>query len=128
MVPWDALMPEISFRGWDASDLDNVTLAYHELSDTLYVHRYGAARRAVVLEPGGPLALRVDPATSELVGLQIAPFMGRAVLEHPELLELAELADISEHRIQQARDRTPRRVRLRAAVGPLLDGLTATRT
>ena len=81
-----------------------IVVSYDRRSDTLMVH-FGARGRAAVSVPSPkPLArdfvfLRFDPATGELVGVQIEDFLDLYLPANPKaaiLIERAELRGITE--------------------------------
>jgi hypothetical protein len=88
-----------------AVDATNVTVGYDQLSDTLFVDLYGAARPAVsvLLEDASDLDvyLRVDPITEAVVGLQIEGV--RAIPDHPAWVDLA--AALAKHERQDSDSR-----------------------
>lgn len=87
-------------------------ITYDRLSDTLFVDFYGEGRPAIsVPTPDGDrdfLYLRVDPETSEVVGLQIEAYLGYAVRTDPSFwhgILLAELEGLSEIEAIELRQR-----------------------
>jgi hypothetical protein len=77
---------------------DRVRLTYDRPTDTLFVDFRGAAVPAasIPLDRGDRdyLFLRVDPATEEVVGLQIEHFLSYAILQHPELTDTLDAASL----------------------------------
>jgi hypothetical protein len=85
-------------------DPAKTTVSYDRDSDTLMVHFGGRGRPAVSVPSPKPLTrdfvfLRFDPASGELVGVQVEDFLNLFLPEHPEtgiLVERAELRGITE--------------------------------
>ncbi|MBX6723470.1 MAG: hypothetical protein IRY92_09585 [Dactylosporangium sp.] len=101
-----------------SEDLDPrlMVVSYDDVSDTLMLHFFGQGRPAVSMEVRNGFFLRVDPETHQVVGVQVEAFLSRAVIEDPELLEVAEAAGIPEQTIQRIRRRiTPDAMKAAAA-------------
>lgn len=105
-------------------DLDprRIVVSYDDVSDTLMLHLFGRGRPAVSIETGNGFFLRVDPGTHHVVGVQVEAFLSRAIVENPDLLEVAEAAGIPEQKIQQVRGRISPESMKAAAARTLLRG------
>lgn len=101
----------------DTIDPSRIEVEYDRESDTFHVDLFGAGRRAKVLHVGSVVDLRLDPGTHVIVGYQIEGFLTAAVYRHPELLEFAALAGISEAEIAAIRQRITPEQRRRDVVG-----------
>ncbi|MEA2527795.1 MAG: hypothetical protein QOF73_5022, partial [Thermomicrobiales bacterium] len=87
-------------------DPDNVVFSYDRESDSLVIHLYGRGIPAVSILVTDELMLRWDRAAKRAVGLQINHFLSKVVLEHPEMidaLDVAELRGINPEEIGQIR-------------------------
>jgi hypothetical protein len=89
----------------EAIDWQRVVFSYDRDSDTLMVHLFGRGRPAVTVAGAGPVDLRVDPVTQEIVGFQLEYFLSEAVFTDPKYLQLAELAGVDAEEISKARSR-----------------------
>jgi hypothetical protein len=87
-------------------DPQAVIAGYDDESDTLIVHLSGRERPAVIWPGPHQVDLRVDPATNEVIGLQIEGYLTRAVFDAPYLLDLAELTDLGAERIARVREQS----------------------
>ena len=86
-------------------DLAKMTPTYLEDVDTLYIHLYGEARPAVSVEVAPNIFIRVDPVTSEVVGIQLECALSRLAAERPELITIARFAGASQRALNNARRR-----------------------
>jgi hypothetical protein len=85
-------------------DPRNVRVDYNEYSDTLYVYVLPGNHPLVsVPRDDGFSALMLDPLSEEVHGFQFDDYLTRAVLEVPQLIELAEMAGIDSQVIDLAR-------------------------
>jgi hypothetical protein len=95
-------------------DLDRVVFSYDEDEDKLILHLFGQAVPAVSVLSGRYGYVRVDPETSQVVGIYVEQFLSRAVFEEPSLLSIASLVGVGDDRIQEIRREMPQ-TRLKAA-------------
>jgi hypothetical protein len=96
---------------------------YNDAADTLYVHFFNRSRPTVSMDVDEFVYLLVDVIDHRVVGLQIEGFLIRAVREHPEWLQLAELAGIPADEIEKARSAIDIERRREAVVMPILKQL-----
>ena len=116
MDPLDRPVPEPKMPRSEDLDPRLMVVSYDDVSDTLMLHFFGQGRPAVSMEVRNGFFLRVDPETHQVVGVQVEAFLSRAVIEDPELLEVAEAAGIPEQTIQRIRRRiTPDAMKAAAA-------------
>ena len=102
-------------------DINNVEFRYTKGTDTAFVHWFGRERHAIILDIDDHISVRIDPATQDIVGLQIEAFMEWFVVEHPEFLPVAEQFGVDPMDIEAARRKIePQRAKV-AALGSLLD-------
>ncbi len=64
-------------------DINTVEFRYTKGTDTAFVHWFSRERHAVILDIDDYISVRIDPATHEMVGIQIEAFMASFVIEHP---------------------------------------------
>lgn len=84
-------------------DLRKIEMIYDRPSDTFSFLFYGRGRPSVVIGDGDPISSLADPETGELLGIQIEDFFAFAAVEHPQLLEAVEHADLRGITREQAR-------------------------
>ncbi len=96
----EAMFPPLSafrFPSEDATD-DPLRASYDGPSDTMYLDFFGKGRPAasIPIEHGDRdfFYVRVDPSSSEIVGVQIEDFLAYAVEVEPWLLPILAFADI----------------------------------
>lgn len=75
-------------------DVESVTVGYERDSDALMIHLFGRGVPAVSLLITDELMVRWDRANERVVGFQIDHFLSRVAPEHPELLDLLDIADL----------------------------------
>ncbi|MGI8475128.1 MAG: hypothetical protein ACR2OO_01955 [Thermomicrobiales bacterium] len=73
-------------------DAESVTVGYD--SDALMIHLFGRGVPAVSLLITDELMVRWDRANERVVGFQLDHFLSRVAPEHPELLDLLDIADL----------------------------------
>jgi hypothetical protein len=78
-----------------AADLSRVVVAYDFGSDEFLLLFEGGTRPGVSRVLGGGWMMRVDRETGEPIGLQIEHFLSRAATEHPQLLALLDIAELT---------------------------------
>jgi hypothetical protein len=87
-------------------DPARVRFDYNEFSDTLYIYAFSGDQPLISVPLNeGELSLLVDPDSEEVQGFQIDDFLTFAVVERPQLLEVAELAGIDMLKVEEARAR-----------------------
>lgn len=75
-------------------DPAKVVISYDRDSDTLMVHLYGRGLPAVSIYRGDGWYMRWNREQERVVGLQLEGFLARAVLDHPDLLDALDVADL----------------------------------
>lgn len=65
----------------------DVHVVYHKDEDTLFI-RSGNPRPAISFDLDGEIWVRIDPDTSNIVGLEIDDFESIFLKKHPELLNV----------------------------------------
>lgn len=84
-------------------DPDKLVLSYDRPSDMLLIFLDGRERRSVVIAGQDYGFALVDPATNELVGVQIEDFLARAVKAQPHLIDLLNYAELRGMTIDEVR-------------------------
>jgi hypothetical protein len=77
-----------------AVDPEQVVVSYDHDSDTLMVHLFGRGVPAVSVLVNDELMVRWDRANERVVGFQIEHFLSRMAPQHPELLDLLDIAEL----------------------------------
>lgn len=95
--------PQLPPRG--EIDAEQASFNYDALSDMMIVHFHRPPRPGVAVQKVGDLFYRVDPETQAVVGFQIEYFLNRAILEHPGLLSVAQVANIDARILTEIRER-----------------------
>jgi hypothetical protein len=79
----------------NATDLESVVVAYDQDSDTIHVHLLGRSIPAVSLVVGDDMLVRWDRTAQRVVGVQIERFLSHVAPQHPELLDLLDIAELN---------------------------------
>ncbi|MGI8475460.1 MAG: DUF2283 domain-containing protein [Thermomicrobiales bacterium] len=98
-------------------DLEALEFDYDDDSDTLTLTlSQGRPAVSIPLDDDDRMLLRFDRAANEIVGFMIEDFIGSFVLDHPELLEIAEFVGAEPTKIARARGQlSPERKKSAAA-------------
>src|SRR5687767_4549303 len=78
----------------DAIERFNPQFYYRRATDQLFLGVYGLDRPSVGWVIDDNFTVRIDPTTSEFLGIEIGHFLSEAVLAHPKLLPLLDLPGI----------------------------------
>jgi hypothetical protein len=79
---------------WEAVDPEKVVIRYDRPSDTLLVHLFGAGRPSVSVPIDRYFYVMVAPDTEEIIGIHIEGFLGQAVKEQPQRIEILDYAEL----------------------------------
>lgn len=105
-------------------DVAVVELDYNEYSDSLYLYVLPGDQPLVSVPSNeGCFSLLVDPDSEEVQGFQIDGYLQDAIVQMPQLLELAEIAGVEQARIEAARQRVGLKRRQAAAISVSLGEL-----
>lgn len=96
MAPRQLSVPDIN-----SLDPDEVIVRYDEPSDTMFVHFFGTGQPGVSVQVEEDIYLRLDRDEQRVIGIQIDAFLRSATLRRPELLTLAQFAEIPNHLLRQ---------------------------
>ena len=84
----------ITIPGLEQLSQTSISFEYDRRSDSLYIHLAPPGSAGVSVAVDEHMLLRLHPKTSEVIGVEIESFLNSAVVENPELLMFAELAEI----------------------------------
>lgn len=107
---------------YDDIDFDQMIFRYDREADILSIHFFGI-KPGVMLDIDDHVLLRIDPASHEVVGLQIEAYLLAAVFKQPRLLGLASVAGIPDDEINAIRNRMAPATLAQAAIRSLLADL-----
>jgi hypothetical protein len=79
---------------WDTVDPEKVVVSYDRRSDTLLVHLFGRSRDSISVPIERYLYAMVDPDSEQIVGIHIEGFLGQAVKDHPQEVEILDYAEL----------------------------------
>jgi hypothetical protein len=79
---------------WDAIDPEKIVISYDRRSDTLLVHLFGRGRPSISVPIERYLYAMVDPENEGIIGIHIEGFLGQAVKEHSQEIELLDYAEL----------------------------------
>lgn len=117
VLSFEPIMPSV-----DELVVDRMVVDYDREADILLIH-FGRPRPAVMLDIDNHLSLSIDPASHEVVGLQIEAYLLAAVFQQPRLLDLASMAGIPDDEITAIRNRIAPAARAQATIRSLLADL-----
>jgi hypothetical protein len=75
-------------------DPEKVVVSFDRRSDTLLIHLFGRGRGSVSVPVGNCLYVMVDPDTEETIGFHVEGFLGQAIKDVPEAIELLDYAEL----------------------------------
>jgi hypothetical protein len=100
------------------TDIGRAVVRYDGDADILIVHLYGLGRRAVNVVVADDFMVRLDRDHDQVVGIQVDHFLSKVVPEHPNLLDIldiAQLLDISSEQVMSIRREYARKRRASVA-------------
>jgi hypothetical protein len=106
-------------------DPDKVVVSFDRPSDTLLIHLFGRGRQSVSVPVAKYLYVMVDPTSEMIIGIHIEGFLGQAIKDTPEainLLDYAELRGITLAEVRELRRATLQGGRRHAANSPANNG------
>ncbi len=74
-------------------DPETVVVSFDRRSDTLLIHLFGR-RGSVSVPVANYLYVMVDPDTEETIGFHVEGFLGQAIKDVPEAIELLDYAEL----------------------------------
>ena len=111
----------------DQIDPRRLLFLYEPVSDVLTIYFDGEPRPAINVPSGDEddlVSFRVDPATEEVVGVEVEDLFA-AGDEHPRWVDLAQLAGITEQKLESPPPQIVSELRAYAAVARLRDLIPA---
>jgi hypothetical protein len=78
----------------DDIDPTKVVVSFDRRSDTLLIHLFGRGRESISVPVATYLYVMVDPETEDIVGFHIEGFLGQAVKDVPESIDLLDYAEL----------------------------------